>query len=153
MTGDTASCTGVRIQLNFCFLLRGHSLALLILTHFLRRSTAAEIDTYSPEVKAVLSTFFNAISCNWLAQCGRQTLSPKGFHVRWIGAFDQIDGCFTVRHRWVVKRTRLMDHWNRVFDWWLRCLRFLLQANVYVELWAGEATLSHETTKGEKWRR
>ena len=114
MIGDTASCTGVRTPFHFCLLLRGYSLALLILTHFLRWSMAAEIYTYSGSV-------VDLFLCHGmqLAKCGRQTLSQKGFHVWWFGALDQIDGCFSVRHRWV--------------DWWLRCLLILLQANVLTE--------------------
>ena len=63
MINDIANSTDL-LTVQVCLLLRGYSLALLILTHFLQRSTGAEIDTYSPEVKAVLSNFSNAMARN-----------------------------------------------------------------------------------------
>ena len=65
MIDDIASCTGVRTPFQFCSLLRGYSLALLIPPQFLGLSTGAETDTYSPEVvKAVLSNFSSAMARN-----------------------------------------------------------------------------------------
>ena len=63
MINDIANSTDL-LTVQVCLLLRGYSLALLILTHFLRRSTGAEIDRYSPEVKAVLSKFSYAMARN-----------------------------------------------------------------------------------------
>ena len=51
MKNDSGSCTGMRFPFQFCLLLRGYSLALVILALFLWRSTGAEIDTFASVVK------------------------------------------------------------------------------------------------------
>ena len=109
-----------RFPFQLCLLLRGDSLALLILTRFLRLSTGAEIDTFSCRNGSTVE----------LANAKAHNLPVPKTKLRSIAALDQVDGCLTIRHRWVVQRTKLMSHRNLHFDLCRRCLPRLMQAKV-----------------------
>ena len=78
---------------SFAYCWVDNSLALLILTHFLRRSTGLEIGTYSPLVKAALSNFSNAMARNLpnvVYKHGVQKDSICGELQRWINSMDAL---------------------------------------------------------------
>ena len=135
MNEDSASLTSVRSPFQLCLLLRGCSHALLILTHFLRRSTGAETDTYSPAVKAVLANLSNAMARN----------SPNADDKRWL----QNDSMWSELQRWINSTDALqydIDESYKEQDWWtIGTMCSIVGAVAFPGCWGpqGETWISH----------